>query len=78
MILFVDLKSAFYRVVRELVLPHSHGADWSDIVDALAIPPALEEGLSVLLRHPSLLEQQLPDPHLRHPSRKPSPTRGLR
>ena len=63
--LFVDLKSGFYTVVRELVMKlHTSADDFGRILASLGTPKRLEGALTELLAQPSIVERFVRDEHL--------------
>ena len=64
--LFVDLKSGFYTVVRELVLQlRSSGDDLERVLASISAPPALEQALLGMIGEPAIVERFVDDEHLR-------------
>ena len=65
MALFVDLKSGFYTVVRELVVRlQSSGDDIERILGSISAPVQLEAALLRLMAEPSIVERHLGVGHL--------------
>ena len=65
MALFVDLKSGFYTVVRELVMRlRTSGDDLDRVLASLGTPKRLEGALAELLAQPSIVERYVRDEHL--------------
>ena len=65
MTLFVDLKSGFYTVVRELVCRLQTSADDLErVLESVSAPKQLEPALLALLAEPSIVEQYMGDSHL--------------
>jgi hypothetical protein len=64
-ILYVDLWSGFYTVVRQLVFRASADvADRDAILDGLSLPPECREALMALMAEPSMVDKVGLDPHL--------------
>ncbi len=64
-ILYVDLCSALYSVLRELVLPiGTSSEDLEAMTDDLEVLLIFADALEALLRQPALLEQHITDKHL--------------
>ena len=64
-ILFVDLKSAFYTVVRELVLPlDREGRGLEVVLGSFDSKPAIKEALMKVLLQPAMLSEQACPAHL--------------
>ena len=62
---YVDIKSAFYSMIRQLVMPMLNiEGDIADIVDRIGVPDAFVEPLKLLIAQPSLIEQFISDKHL--------------
>jgi len=62
---FVDIKSAFYSMIRQLVTPLMVGENDTDyIVDKIGVPDVFVPALRKLMEDPSLLERYVTDPHL--------------
>ena len=65
MTFFSDVTSAFYTMIRQLVVPVAHiFSDIEDIINQIGIPLAFVEPLRILLSKPSTLEEVIPDKHL--------------
>ena len=65
MALFVDLKSGFHTVVRELVVRlQSSGDDIERLIGTISAPAQLESALLRLMAEPSIVERHLGDCHL--------------
>lgn len=65
MALFVDLKSGFYTVVRELAVRlQSSGEDLERIMESISAPVQLEAALLRLMAEPSIVERHLGVGHL--------------
>ena len=63
--LFVDLKSGFYTVVRELVMRlRTSGDDLERILGSLSAPRQLESALLGLLAEPCIVDRYVGDEHL--------------
>ena len=63
--LFVDLKSGFYTVVRELVVKlQTSGDDIGRILDSVSAPAVLEGALLKMMAEPAIVERYLGDSHL--------------
>ena len=63
--LFLDLKSGFYTVVRELAMRLDTATDdYERVLDSIGIPWQLESSLLRLLERPPIVEEALRDPHL--------------
>ena len=65
MALFVDLKSGFYTVVRELVMRlQTAGDDVERVIESISAPAQLESALLRLMAEPSIVERHLGNGHL--------------
>ena len=65
MALFVDLKSGFYTVVRELVVRlQTAGDDVERVLESISAPAQLESALLRLMAEPSIVERHLGNGHL--------------
>ena len=65
MVFFADVVSAFYGVVREVVMPLKHcELDHEELIDQLEIPVAFEEAMVKLLQEPDLMSRYVGDEHL--------------
>ena len=65
MALFVDLKSGFYTVVRELVVRlQASGGDLERVLESIGAPVQLESALPRLMAEPSIVERNLGEGHL--------------
>ena len=64
-LLHLDIKSAFYSVLRELLvdLP-TDSDDFIDVVDSIPIPETLKPAVFVMVAAPSLLHTHVGDSHL--------------
>ena len=63
--MFIDLASAFYRIVKELVLPmKTSQEDLDEMIDRLEIPLLLEGPLRELLSQPTITQKFISDQHL--------------
>ena len=64
-VLFVDIRSAYYTMLRELVMPlQTSGGDIDDMIQRVGIPIAFVEPLKLLVREPCILERYVSDKHL--------------
>ncbi len=64
-VFFVDIRSAYYTMIRELVIPViSSGEDLDHIVQSIGVPLQFVEPLKFLMQRPSVLEQHITDKHL--------------
>ena len=65
MALFVDFKSGFYTVVRELVVRlQTSGDDLDRVLESISAPVQLESALLRLMAEPSIVERHLGEGHL--------------
>ena len=65
LLFFVDIRSAFYSMIRELVLPMGTQEEHIDSVIAkVGVPVMFLAPLKRLLQEPSILEKDVQDPHL--------------
>ena len=65
-IVFIDIKNAFYSVIRDMVVGRVNDPDdlW-DVIQQVDIPLALQQPLCTMLERPSILEDAIQDSHLR-------------
>lgn len=64
-ILFVDVKAAFYRVLRQVVMPmRTSPDDMQDLIDTMEIPIMFVQPLTELLAKPDIISQACDDQHL--------------
>eukprot|EP00959_Pyramimonas_sp_CCMP1952_P106065 2217641-Pyramimonas_sp.AAC.1 len=64
LLLFSDLKNAFYSVVRNCLMPAGHGGDVEEVSRSNETPPCLPEPIKMLLSAPAVLDA-VGDPHIR-------------
>ena len=63
--LFLDIKSAYYSTIRQILINIPMNADdMEDYLDTLPLPLALNDVMQQLLRCPGLLEDNLSDAHM--------------
>eukprot|EP00959_Pyramimonas_sp_CCMP1952_P420470 8807610-Pyramimonas_sp.AAC.1 len=68
LLLFSDLRGAFYSVVKQFLMPAGHDGDIEEVLRSNETPPCLLEPIKMLLSEPAVLDA-VGDPTLGEVSR---------